>query len=114
MGRHIGARIIECCKIVETLGAASYRQVFEHLNCVEPGNANKYCERAVSHGLMTVDLSVYPKQFRVVHGWPEKIEDLKVKLRKTPVLSKKEIADFVVCAAMRTQVNSIFAFGARA
>lgn len=113
MGKNIGSRIIEACGIVEELGPASYRQVYERMEGVALENAGKYCERAVGHGLMTADRSVYPKRFSVVPGWTGKVKDLKVKLRKLPVRGKPWTADFVVCAAMRTQVNSIFGFGAR-
>lgn len=112
MGRHIGSRIIECCRIVESLGTASYREVFERLDCVDVGNANKYCERAVSHGLMTVDRRVCPKRFSVVPGWMTKIEDTNVKLSKPVTIKRPRDTDSFVCASMRAKVNSIFSIGA--
>ena len=74
--RPIGKRIAEALGIVDEIGAANYRQVYERMDGVIVENAGKYCQRAVGLGLMTVDRSVYPKQYQAVPGWREKVKPI--------------------------------------
>ncbi|MDP2369368.1 hypothetical protein [Rhodoferax sp.] len=39
----------------------------------ELSNVSKYCDRAVQHGLMTVDTTVYPRLYSAVPGWRETV-----------------------------------------
>ncbi len=49
---------------------------------VDIENVHKYCQRAVGLGLLTVDRSVFPKQYAVV----DKIVDSGIKERPRPAV----------------------------
>lgn len=80
-GRPIGLRIREVCETLEQTGPSTARQVSEICQTVV-FNTKKYCDRAVSHGLLTCDLSCRPPVYEVVPGWQKKID----KRRHAPIL----------------------------
>jgi len=65
----IGWRVVEACGIVHRLGGCTTGQVGEWMAGVEQSNVDRYCSRAVGLGLMTVDRTVYPKQYRMASAW---------------------------------------------
>lgn len=72
MGRPIGYRIVEATRAVSCQAkACSARDVARFMTDVQLSNVSKYCDRAVGHGLMTVDTTVYPRLYSVVPGWQE-------------------------------------------
>lgn len=74
MGRAIGFRIVEATGIVSAEGkACTARQVARLMTDQELSNVSKYCDRAVQHGLMTVDTTVYPRLYSAVPGWRETV-----------------------------------------
>lgn len=52
--RPVGKRIIEVCEVIEMYGPCGYAVVTSETD-IPRENASKYCIRAVSYGLMTVD-----------------------------------------------------------
>lgn len=54
MSRPIGKNIPAACAIVERLGPCDWRDVARDMDWVDPAQARRYCNRAVSHGLMTL------------------------------------------------------------
>ena len=74
MSRPVGARIIQACTALEKLGRpASYGELLGHLPGLERTNVHKYCQRAVGLRLMTVDRSVFPKQYQVLPDWRNRL-----------------------------------------
>lgn len=74
MPQPLGERLFEVCEIVERIGPCTYRQVVEAHGEIELTNGNKYCERGVKHGLLLVDKSIKPAQFRVADGWRQRFK----------------------------------------
>lgn len=72
--RPIGNRIRQACEIVEQIGPCCYADVHKHMDGVIRRNAGEYCDRAVFHGLMTVDRTGKPAKYSVVIGWREMLE----------------------------------------
>lgn len=72
MGRPIGQRIKEACRVVELLGPCKAVDVFPLMTNVTPNdNAGKYCERAVLAGLMTAEGKNGHKIYTVTPSWRE-------------------------------------------
>lgn len=68
----IGTRIRQACEAVEKLGTSDYRPIAAVMD-IDITNAHKYCDRAVNHGLMTVNRKIRPVQYTVVPGWREQL-----------------------------------------
>ncbi|MDP3793694.1 MAG: hypothetical protein Q8R07_02985 [Candidatus Uhrbacteria bacterium] len=81
MGKRIGTRIVQALRAVELLQPCTVQQLMPHMPGVEWTNVDKYCSRAVGHGLMTVDRSVFPKQYRTVPGWQQQLDEWAVPTR---------------------------------
>lgn len=84
MGKRIGTRIVQVLRAVELLQPCTVQQLMPHMPGVEWTNVDKYCSRAVGHGLMTVDRSVFPKQYRTVPGWQQQLEEWAQPTRPLP------------------------------
>ena len=75
MPRPIGGQIFHACEAVERFGVCGSPDVQPILGVVNT-NAIKYLSRAVGYGLLTVDRSTRPHQYRVVPGWREKVKPI--------------------------------------
>lgn len=84
MGKRIGARIVQALRAVQLLQPCSALQVLPHMPGVEWANVDKYCSRAVGHGLMTVDRTCRPKLYSVVPGWQQELEEWAQPTRPLP------------------------------
>ncbi len=82
MAQPIGRRVLQACEIVRKIGPSTTRQVAAHMPDLQIDCVHKYCSRAVGLGLLTVDRSVFPKQYTVV----DKIVDREPKERPRPVI----------------------------
>lgn len=81
MGKRIGTRIIQALRAVQLLQPCTVQQLMPHMPGVEWSNVDKYCSRAVGHGLMTVDRSIFPKQYHTVPGWQQQLDEWAVPTR---------------------------------
>ena len=79
-GRPVGERVKQACEIVEACGPCDYKLVSAWM---EPGvlhNTHKYCNRAVTLGLMTVVVSGpmdhINAQFSIAPTWRAVLEQL--------------------------------------
>lgn len=84
MGKRIGTRIIQALRAVELLQPCTVQQVMPHMPGVEWANVDKYCSRAVGHGLMTVDRKSRPKVYSVIPGWQQQLEEWTQPTRPLP------------------------------
>lgn len=72
-GRPIGARIREVCETLEKTGPSTAQQISE-ICLIVVFNVQKYCVRAVGHGLLTCDHTQKPPVYAVVPTWKKKID----------------------------------------
>lgn len=120
-GRPIGAHIREIVAIAEQLGPCTCPQIRAQLHApMEPSNVWKYCSRAVGLGLLIVDRSARPTQYRPAEGWRAKLSGAEPRVRPAQPAQQARGRDTepgaldareIVAAAMRTQASSVFALG---
>lgn len=96
MGRHIGARIKQAVAIVQEIGPCTYAQVWARMDVTRSG-AHQYCKRAVGHGLLKTDKSVFPQLYYL----PDKPPAPKPKVKPLPKVIEPQ----------RPRINSVFALG---
>lgn len=75
MGKRIGTRIVQALRAVELLQPCTVQQLMPHMPGVEWSNVDKYCSRAVGHGLMTVDRKSRPKLYSAAPGWEQQLDE---------------------------------------
>lgn len=102
--RPIGARIIQVCTIVEASGVCTSPQARAVMQ-IEATNVIKYLSRSVGFGLLTVDRTTKPHQYRAVEGWRERLKPVQRAIK--PQAPSPERTDW-------KRVNSIFNMGAMA
>lgn len=119
IGRPIGAHIREIVAIAEQLGPCTCPQIRAQLHApMESSNVWKYCSRAVGLGLLIVDRSARPTQYRPAEGWRAKVSGAEPRARLDQPAQRVCQHDTepgaldaceIVAAALRTQVSSVFA-----
>lgn len=100
MGQRVGKRIIQALGAVQRLQPCTVHQVQALMPGVEWSNVDKYCSRAVGHGLMTVDRTRRPKLYSVVPGWQEQLQEW-----RQPTLPEPKPTP-VACVAMAIERRS--------
>ena len=68
-GRPIGERIRSICTVIEQIGPANSQTVRTHIPDVDHPNMLKFCNRAVSHGLLTIERVKRENIYTVVDDW---------------------------------------------